>query len=48
MCIMSNADGKNHSVSHVFIGICIAYVESSYCNTVAVVVFLTHHLTHHR
>ena len=32
MCIMSNADGKDHSISHAFMGMCIAYVASSYCN----------------
>ena len=49
MCCISDAQRHFQSVSHVCIGICIAYVQSSYYNPMELGVtymFLSHHLPH--
>ena len=38
MFIISNAQGNAHPMSSAFMGFCIDYVESSYCNLMEVVV----------
>ena len=48
LCII--CDAQSNFLSHVFIAICIAYVEFSYCNPMELVVtymFLTHNLPRH-
>ena len=50
MCIIYDAQSNFQSLSHVFMGICITYVDFSYCNPMDLVVtymFPTHHLPHH-
>ena len=50
MFIISNAQGNAHPMSNAFMGFCIDYVESSYCNLMEVVVshlFPTHHHARH-
>ena len=45
MCCISDAQRNVQSVSYVFIGICIAYVEFSYCNHIMEVV-VTYNVPH--